>query len=52
MNSRRRTAVSPFRQLRGGWAVACIVSFMGIGPIDPRLPVLSHRHRHPPASSR
>jgi MFS transporter, ACDE family, multidrug resistance protein len=54
MNSGRRTAVSPFRQPRGVWAVAgaCVVSFMGIGLIDPILPVLSHRHRHPSASSR
>jgi MFS transporter, ACDE family, multidrug resistance protein len=54
MNSGRRTAVSPFRQLRGAWAVtvACVLSFIGTGPIDPILPVLSHRHRHPPASSR
>jgi hypothetical protein len=54
MNSGRRTAVSPFRQPRGAWAVAvaCVVSFTGIGPIDPIIAVLSHRHRRPPASSR
>ncbi len=54
MNSGRRTAVSPFRQPRGAWAVpvGCVVSFSGSGLIDPILPVLSHRHRYPSASSR
>ncbi|GAA4250153.1 MFS transporter [Dactylosporangium darangshiense] len=35
--------VSPFRQPRAVWAVAfaCVVSFMGIGLVDPILPALS-----------
>ncbi|HVW81107.1 MAG TPA: MFS transporter [Mycobacteriales bacterium] len=35
-------AVSPFRQPRAVWAVAlaCVVSFMGIGLVDPILPAL------------
>jgi hypothetical protein len=35
--SRDRSAVSPFRQPKGVWAVAfaCVVSFMGIGLVDP-----------------
>ncbi len=54
MNSGRRTAVSPFRQPRSAWAVpvACVASFTGSGLTDPILPVLSHRHRYPSASSR
>src|SRR6202035_2454161 len=34
---------SPFRQPRAVWAVAfaCVVSFMGIGLVDPILPALS-----------
>jgi ACDE family multidrug resistance protein len=36
---------SPFRQPRAVWAVAfaCVVSFMGIGLVDPILPALSHQ---------
>jgi hypothetical protein len=35
--SRDRSAVSPSRQPKGVWAVAfaCVVSFMGIGLVDP-----------------
>src|SRR4051794_28782020 len=35
---------SPFRQPRAVWAVAfaCVVSFMGIGLVDPILPAISH----------
>ncbi len=35
---------SPFRQPRAVWAVAfaCVISFMGIGLVDPILPALSH----------
>ena len=35
---------SPFRQPRAVWAVAfaCVVSFMGIGLVDPILPALAH----------
>ena len=36
---------SPFRQPRAVWAVAfaCVISFMGIGLVDPILPALSHQ---------
>src|ERR671939_1111414 len=36
--------VSPFRQPRAVWAVAfaCVISFMGIGLVDPILPALAH----------
>ncbi len=39
------TAVSPFRQPRAVWAVAfaCVVSFMGIGLVDPILPALAEQ---------
>src|SRR3954451_21586781 len=35
--------VSPFRQPKAVWAVAfaCVISFMGIGLVDPILPALS-----------
>ncbi|HEX6498981.1 MAG TPA: MFS transporter [Micromonosporaceae bacterium] len=35
---------SPFRQPRAVWAVAfaCVISFMGIGLVDPILPALAH----------
>jgi MFS family permease len=42
---------SPFRQPKGVWAVAfaCVVSFMGIGLVDPILPALSSQlHASPP----
>jgi MFS transporter, ACDE family, multidrug resistance protein len=37
------TASSPFRQPRAVWAVAfaCVISFMGIGLVDPILPALA-----------
>ncbi len=37
------TSASPFRQPRAVWAVAfaCVISFMGIGLVDPILPALS-----------
>lgn len=37
--------MSPFRQPRAVWAVAfaCVISFMGIGLVDPILPALSHQ---------
>jgi ACDE family multidrug resistance protein len=46
------TAVSPFRQPKGVWAVAfaCVVSFMGIGLVDPILPALSKQLRASPSS--
>jgi MFS transporter, ACDE family, multidrug resistance protein len=42
MNSPSATA-SPFRQPKAVWAVAfaCVISFMGIGLVDPILPALS-----------
>jgi MFS transporter, ACDE family, multidrug resistance protein len=43
---------SPFRQPKGVWAVAfaCVVSFMGIGLVDPILPALSHQLKASPSS--
>jgi MFS transporter, ACDE family, multidrug resistance protein len=43
MTAHDAPAVSPFRQPKGVWAVAfaCVVSFMGIGLVDPILPALS-----------
>ena len=37
-------AVSPFKQPKAVFAVAfaCVVSFMGIGLVDPILPAISH----------
>jgi MFS transporter, ACDE family, multidrug resistance protein len=39
------TVVSPFRQPKAVFAVAfaCVVSFMGIGLVDPILPAISHQ---------
>jgi MFS family permease len=38
------SAASPFRQPKAVFAVAfaCVVSFMGIGLVDPILPAISH----------
>ena len=43
---------SPFRQPKGVWAVAfaCVVSFMGIGLVDPILPALSRQLNASPSS--
>lgn len=43
--------VSPFRQPKGVWAVAfaCVVSFMGIGLVDPILPALSTQLKASPS---
>ena len=43
---------SPFRQPKGVWAVAfaCVVSFMGIGLVDPILPALSRQLKASPSS--
>ena len=40
-----KNAVSPFRQPKAVFAVAfaCVVSFMGIGLVDPILPAISHQ---------
>jgi ACDE family multidrug resistance protein len=45
-------SASPFRQPRGVWAVAfaCVVSFMGIGLVDPILPALSTQLKASPSS--
>jgi MFS transporter, ACDE family, multidrug resistance protein len=45
-------AVSPFRQPKGVWAVAfaCVVSFMGIGLVDPILPALSKQLHATPSA--
>ena len=44
-------APSPFRQPRAVWAVAfaCVISFMGIGLVDPILPALAHDLRASPS---
>ncbi len=44
-------APSPFQQPKAVWAVAlaCVVSFMGIGLVDPILPALSTQLRATPA---
>jgi MFS transporter, ACDE family, multidrug resistance protein len=49
---RAATTVSPFRQPKGVWAVAfaCVVSFMGIGLVDPILPALSTQLKASPSS--
>ncbi|GAB6899512.1 MFS transporter [Kineosporia succinea] len=45
MSSSHGPAPSPFKQPRAVWAVAfaCVVSFMGIGLVDPILPVLAEQ---------
>jgi MFS family permease len=44
MTSSHAPTASPFRQPRAVWAVAfaCVISFMGIGLVDPILPALAH----------
>jgi MFS family permease len=46
------TTVSPFHQPKAVWAVAfaCVVSFMGIGLVDPILPALSKQLHASPSS--
>src|SRR5882757_10740215 len=43
MTASHGTAPSPFKQPRAVWAVAfaCVISFMGIGLVDPILPALA-----------
>ncbi|MFG1994219.1 MFS transporter [Actinoplanes sp. NPDC048988] len=43
MSASGEKAVSPFRQPKAVWAVAfaCVISFMGIGLVDPILPALA-----------
>jgi MFS transporter, ACDE family, multidrug resistance protein len=45
------TATSPFRQPKAVFAVAfaCVVSFMGIGLVDPILPAISHQLKASPS---
>jgi ACDE family multidrug resistance protein len=45
-------AVNPFRQPKAVYAVAfaCVVSFMGIGLVDPILPALSHQLNATPSA--
>src|ERR1700759_21261 len=52
MSAHGPTLASPFRQPKGVWAVAfaCVVSFMGIGLVDPILPALSKQLRASPSS--
>jgi ACDE family multidrug resistance protein len=52
MNSSHGAPVSPFRQPKAVWAVAfaCVVSFMGIGLVDPILPALSKQLKASPSS--
>src|SRR6201990_365049 len=44
MSSGTKPASNPFRQPRAVYAVAfaCVISFMGIGLVDPILPALAH----------
>jgi MFS family permease len=44
MSASPKSAGNPFRQPRAVWAVAfaCVISFMGIGLVDPILPALAH----------
>jgi ACDE family multidrug resistance protein len=48
----RAPSASPFRQPKGVWAVAfaCVVSFMGIGLVDPILPALSGQLKASPSA--
>jgi MFS family permease len=52
MSNAHVAPVSPFRQPKGVWAVAfaCVVSFMGIGLVDPILPALSKQLKASPSS--
>ena len=46
-------AASPFRQPKAVWAVAfaCVISFMGIGLVDPILPALSEKLEATPSQT-
>jgi MFS family permease len=52
VSGHERAVVSPFRQSKSVWAVAfaCVVSFMGIGLVDPILPALSKQLKASPSS--
>jgi ACDE family multidrug resistance protein len=51
MSSGTKPASNPFRQPRAVWAVAfaCVISFMGIGLVDPILPALAHSLKATPS---
>jgi len=51
-SGRPAASASPFRQPKGVWAVAfaCVVSFMGIGLVDPILPALSSQLEASPSA--
>jgi MFS family permease len=46
------TGANPFHQPKAVWAVAfaCVVSFMGIGLVDPILPALAKQLKATPSS--
>ncbi len=52
MSAGHGARVSPFRQPKAVWAVAfaCVVSFMGIGLVDPILPALAKQLKASPSS--
>ena len=51
MSNSPASGTSPFRQPRAVWAVAfaCVISFMGIGLVDPILPALSSKLQASPS---
>ena len=51
MSAQQGDATSPFKQPRAVWAVAfaCVISFMGIGLVDPILPALASSLRASPS---
>jgi len=51
VNNSPASGTNPFRQPRAVWAVAfaCVISFMGIGLVDPILPALSSKLRASPS---
>src|SRR5258707_13810395 len=51
MSAPHGKAASPFRQPKAVWAVAfaCVISFMGIGLVDPILPSLATRLKASPS---
>ncbi len=52
MSAHVEERISPFRQPKAVWAVAfaCVVSFMGIGLVDPILPALASQLKATPSS--
>src|SRR5438094_7257263 len=51
MTTPHAKVTSPFRQPKAVWAVAfaCVISFMGIGLVDPILPALAHSLKATPS---